>query len=137
MPRYILAAVLALAVTGCRGRTMDAEHVQKQVSAQVEDLLDDVDATPAQRARTQELEKQLLTELGPVMKQNQAARTVLVEQWKTTSPEASKVHALIDTQFDSMRALTHKLADAALEFHQLLSPDQRQVVTKRIDRNRQ
>lgn len=138
MTKWIAAAaVFSLALTGCRGRGMDPERVEKQISYQVEDLLDDVDATPAQRTRTEELKKQLVTDLAPLMKQSDATRSTLVEQWKAPIPESGKVHALIDGQFDAMRALTHKLADAAIEFHQLLTPEQRQVLTKRIDRRKQ
>lgn len=138
MTKWIAAAaVLSLALTGCRGRGIDPKHIKKQISYQVEDLLDDVDATPAQRTRTEELKKQLVGELAPLMKQSDGARTELLEQWKAPVPEKTKVHALIDGQFDSMRALTHKIADAAIEFHQLLTPEQRQTLTKRLDRRRQ
>jgi protein CpxP len=138
MTKWIAAAaVLSLALTGCRGRGMDPERVEKQLSYQVEDLLDDVDATPAQRTRTEELKKQLVTDLVPLMKQSSSARTEIVEQWKKPIPETAKVHGVIDAQFDAMRALTHKLADAAIEFHQLLSPEQRQTLTKRLDRRQQ
>lgn len=138
MTRWIaVATVLGLSLTGCRGRGMDPDRVAKQLSYQVEDLLDHVDATPAQRTRAEQLEQQLITDLTPLMKENEAARAELVEQWKKPAPESGKVHALIDAQLDSIRALTHKLADATIEFHQLLTPEQRQVVTKRLDRRRQ
>lgn len=138
MTKWIAAAaVLSLALTGCRGRGMDPERVEKMVSYQVEDFLDDVDATPAQRSRTEELKKQLLTDVTPLMKQSDGARTELIAQWKSPVPESARVHALIDSQLDTVRALTHKLADAAIEVHQLLTPEQRQTVTKRLDRRRQ
>ncbi|GEM_PF-2815520 len=137
MSKLIPAAIFALTFAGCGGRHLSPERVEKQLNHQVEDLLDDVDATPAQRARTAELEKQVLTDVIPLMKQGTEARATLVEQWKQPVPDTAKVHALIDSELDSVRAFTHKLADAAIAFHQLLTPEQRQVVTKRLDRNRQ
>ncbi len=136
MSKLIPAAILALSLSACGGRHMSPERVEKQLNDSVEDLLDDVDATPAQRTRTAELEKQILTDVLPLMKQGTEARATLVEQWKTPVPDSAKVHSLIDAELDSVRAFTHKLADAAIAFHQLLTPEQRQVVTKRLDRNR-
>lgn len=134
MTKWIaVAAVAGLALTGC-GRGMDAERIEKQLSYQVENLLDDVDATPAQRGRAEELKKQILTDLNPLIAQSAGVRTELFTQLMAPAPDKAKMHGAIDAQFDSMRALSHKLADATVEFLQLLTPEQRAKVNKRLER---
>jgi protein CpxP len=42
------------------------------------------------------------------------------------------VHALVDARMDAFRAFAHKVADAALEAHRILTPEQRQQVTTEV-----
>lgn len=135
MSKWMLLG-LSLAVmgaTGCGGGAR-AERMEKVVQWKVDDALDELDATQAQRERVQAITKDAIAKAKPIAEQGQAARGVLVTQWKSPAPDASAVHQLVDTQLENVRAFAHVMVDKALEVHQLLTPKQRDQVSSRLDR---
>lgn len=126
---------LAVGATGC-GRGADRlERAEQMVDWKVADAMDDLDATPQQTARAQALAKGLVVEAKPLVKQGLEARDTLIAEWKTTRPDAAKVYAVVDAQLDAVRGLAHRVADAAIELHGLLTPEQRDEVAARIDKH--
>ncbi len=127
-------ALLAVGAAGC-GRGGDhLAHAEQAVQTRVEDTMELLDATPQQTERAQALARGLLGEAKPIALGGKEAREVLVAEWKASAPDATRVHGLVDQQVDLARAFAHKAADAALEFHRLLTPAQREKVTKRLER---
>jgi Spy/CpxP family protein refolding chaperone len=97
--------------------------------------MDDLDATPQQTARAQALAKGLVVEAKPLAKQGLEARDTLIAEWKSPRPDSAKVHAVVDAQLDAVRGLVHRAADAAIELHALLTPQQRDEVTVRLEKH--
>jgi Spy/CpxP family protein refolding chaperone len=134
MSKWMLLAVVSTVGTmGCGGGAR-GERLEKLVALKVDDALDDVDATQAQRERVQAMTKETLTSAKPVVEQALATRSALVSEWKAERPDSARVHQLIDAQLDSLRSAVHRLADQALELHQVLTPAQRERVTERLER---
>ncbi|MDP3232301.1 MAG: Spy/CpxP family protein refolding chaperone [Myxococcales bacterium] len=135
MSKWMLLG-LSLAVmgaTGCGGGAR-AERMEKMVQWRVDDALDELDATQAQRERVQAITKDAIAKAKPIAEQGQAASAVLVTQWKSSAPDSSAVHQLVDAQLDTVRAFAHVLVDKALEVHQLLTPKQRDQISSRLER---
>ncbi|MDP3501978.1 MAG: Spy/CpxP family protein refolding chaperone [Myxococcales bacterium] len=135
MSKWMLLG-LSLAVmgaTGCGGGAR-AERMEKMVQWRVDDALDELDATQAQRERIQAITKDAIAKAKPIAEQGQAASAVLVTQWKSSAPDSSAVHQLVDAQLDTVRAFAHVLVDKALEVHQLLTPKQRDQISSRLER---
>lgn len=126
-------SVAVVGATGCGGGKR-AERLEKMVQWKVDDALDEVDATQAQRERVQAITKDAIAKAKPIAEQGQVARAALVTQWKSTTPDASAVHQLVDTQLDAVRSFAHVMVDKALEVHQLLTPKQREQITSRLER---
>ncbi|MBL8935931.1 MAG: Spy/CpxP family protein refolding chaperone [Archangium sp.] len=133
MSKWMLMAlaVAAMGSTGCGNRP---ERFEKMVQWRIDDALDELDATQAQRERVQALTKESLAQARPLAEQAHATRTALMSEWKSATPDASKVHQLVDTQLDAVRSFAHALTDKALELHQLLTPKQRDVLTEKAER---
>ncbi|MCC6336959.1 MAG: periplasmic heavy metal sensor [Myxococcales bacterium] len=130
-----LGLTLAVGATGC-GRGADRlERAEKLVDWKVADAMDDLDATPRQAERAQGLAKGLVVEARPLVKQALEARDVLIAEWKTNKPDSAKVHAVVDSQLDAARGFVHRVADAAIELHGLLTPEQRDEVTARFEKH--
>ncbi len=49
-------------------------------------------------------------------------------QWKSTKPDAALIHRTIDERTEGVRRFLHALADAVIDTHQTLTPEQRQEV---------
>jgi Spy/CpxP family protein refolding chaperone len=128
----VTVAVGLLGASGCGGRH-SPERVEKLVQWRVDDALDELDATPAQRERVQALAKEQVQRTKPLVEQAQRARTALIAEWKAPTPDAAKAHQLVDAQLDSVRSFAHGLVDAALEVRGLLTPTQREQISKHLD----
>ncbi|MBL8924171.1 MAG: Spy/CpxP family protein refolding chaperone [Myxococcaceae bacterium] len=135
MSKWMLMAVLAagVGVTGCGGGAR-GERAEKMIALRVEDALDELDATQAQRERVQAMTKDSVATAKPLLEQARTARAALVAEWRAERPDANRVHQLVDGQLDALRGFTHSLVDKGLELHQLLTSEQRAEVTARLER---
>lgn len=134
-----LAALFALA-TGFRGgcgggHGRDPAAIDRMVTSHLEDALDDLDATPAQRAQVMALKDRLLQKGAALRQGGQETKKELVAQWDSAAPDRARVHALIDARIDAMRAFAHEAADGAVDLHGILTPEQRARISKKVHRH--
>jgi Spy/CpxP family protein refolding chaperone len=136
-----LAAVVAVVGLvgwgGCghgHGHGRDPAEVASFVTARVDDALDDVDATPDQRTRIHAVKDRLLASGQAARAGHREAHDALLAEWKSASPDAAKLHALVDERVEAMRAFAHQAVDAGVEVHGVLTPEQREKVTKKVER---
>ncbi|OJH35467.1 Spy/CpxP family protein refolding chaperone [Cystobacter ferrugineus] len=129
------SAVLGVVfLTGFRGGHMgwgarNPERMKQMITWRLDDKLEDLKATDEQKRTIQGLKDSLFDEGQRVVEEQRDARKELVEQWDSAQPDARAVHALVDARVDAWRAFAHKVADAALEAHRVLTPEQRQQVS--------
>jgi protein CpxP len=113
----------------------DPAQMTAFVTNRVEDVLDDVDATPDQRAKILAMKDRMLDAAKAVHQDQGATHEALLDAWKSDAqPDAAKLHALVDQRADEMRKLAHEAVDAGIEVHGILTPDQRAKLTKKIER---
>lgn len=132
-----VAGVVALAgFAGCghhrHGR--DPAEVAAFVTSHVEDALDDLNATPDQRTRILAVKDRLLAAAKEAHAGQKDAHAEVLAEWKSASPDPAKLHALVDQRVDAMRAFAHQAVDAGVEVHGILTPEQRDKVTSKIER---
>jgi protein CpxP len=135
------ASVAALAafvlLTGFRGACGWGRHrtpadVQAFVDGRVMDALGRVDATPEQRAQVKQIVDRVVADGLKLRDSHGDLHRELVAQWDAATPDAAQVHALVDQRVDAMRALAHEAADAAIQVHGILTPEQRAKVSQRL-----
>jgi periplasmic protein CpxP/Spy len=133
------SAVLAFVLlTGFRGGHMgwggprDPERVKQMISWKVDDRLDELKATDAQKQAIHGLKDSLFEDGKHLFEEQKGARNEMLNQWESPNPDAKAVHALVDARLDAFRAFAHKVADAALEAHRILTPEQRKQVTAEV-----
>jgi Spy/CpxP family protein refolding chaperone len=133
-----VAAVFSLAGfhgRGCgRNQAKDPAEISAMVTERLEDALKSLDATPAQRTAIQAQKDKLLADVLKLRDGQAAARQGLLAEWKSPNPDRNKVHAIIDERAAAVTALAHEAADAALEVHAQLTPEQRIKVEARLER---
>jgi Spy/CpxP family protein refolding chaperone len=135
----ILLPALSLTAAAChgphhRGGNLDPARLDKEVSEHLDDVLDDVKASDAQRARIQSIEKRLLPDVAALAASQKEARQEIVTQLSSERPDTARLHALVDRQVDAFRALAHKSVDGAVEAHGTLTPEQRAPLVKKMRR---
>ena len=138
LPLGLLALVALVTLTGFRGcgrpDHRDPAQVAAFVTERLDDALDDVDATPAQRTQLQAIKDRVLASAQTLHGTRQATRETLLAEWKAEKVDRAKVHALIDQRAEEMKALAHEAADAAIEAHDVLTPEQRAKLAKKAER---
>lgn len=110
----------------------DPERVKQMISWRVDDRLEELKATDAQKQEINTLKDSLFEDGKQLFEEQKGARAELLTQWESPNPDAQAVHALVDARVDAFRAFAHKLADAALQAHRILTPAQRQQVSSEV-----
>jgi Spy/CpxP family protein refolding chaperone len=132
MKKIAIAASAVLAVvllSGFRGGGWgwghNPERIKQVISWKVDDKLDELKATDAQRQTVHAVKDRLLDEGQRLAQEHQATRTEVLTQLESDNPDAQKLHALVDARIDTVRAFAHKVVDGVLEIHRALTPEQR------------
>jgi protein CpxP len=112
----------------------DPAQMAAFVTNHVEDALDDLDATPDQRARILAVKDRMLDAAKQVHGDQAATHQAFLDAWKSEKVDAAALHALVDQRADEMRKLAQQAVDAGIEVHDTLTPDQRAKLTKKIER---
>ena len=141
--KKILSTVLVLAVlatgvltlTAFRHSHRDPARFDRFVANRVEDMLDDVKATDAQRQQIHAIVDKVVADGKALRASHGDARAQILAQWQADQPDAARVHALIDARADTMKKFADEAADAVLQVHGILTPEQRAIVTKKIQRH--
>jgi protein CpxP len=137
----LLLAVGVVALTGFAGRFCpghrhgrDPAEAAAFVTAHVEDTLDDLDATPEQRARILAVKDRLLEASKGLHGDRAGVHDALADAWKAESPDAAGLHALVDARAEELKAFAHEVVDAGVEVHGVLTPEQREKLTRKAER---
>ena len=139
LPLGLLALVAVVALSGWKGGCGRPDHrdpaqLAAFVNERFADALDDLKATPDQRTQLTAIKDRMLASAGKLHGARKATRETLLAEWNAEKVDRAKVHALIDQRADELRALAHEAADAAIEAHDVLTPEQRAEVAKRAER---
>lgn len=118
---------------GLHGR--DPAEVAAMVSTHLDDALDDLDATPAQRQSIHAIADRLVADAMKLRGEHAGTHRELVAQWDAAQPDAAKLHALVDARIEEVRAVAHEAVDGAIQAHGILTPDQRAKVSRKLHRH--
>ena len=117
---------------GWHGR--DPAEVSKRVHARVDDALDRLDATPAQREKILGIADRLVADGLKLRGDREAVHGELLAAWKAETVDRARLHALVDQRIEALRALAHEAADGVADAHDVLTPEQRAKVAERIEK---
>lgn len=127
----LAGGALALTAAGCHAHRSSPERF---LTNRVEDLLDDVKATDAQRQQILAIKDKLLADGKALHAAHAGGKKQLLAQWESERPDAAAVHALVDAHAADMKRFGDEVADAVLQVHGLLTPEQRAIVTRKLQR---
>lgn len=137
--RLVAVAALAIAaftfLTGFRGphgHHRDPEKMQAFISKRIDKALSEVDATDAQRQQIEGIKQRLFARMKETMGDRQSMRRDFLAFWEQENPNPAEVHAKVDQKVDQRRAMAHEVADALLEVHRILTPEQRAKLAEQM-----
>jgi periplasmic protein CpxP/Spy len=117
---------------GHHGR--DPAQVAAFVTDRVDDVLDDIDATPDQRTRIHAVKDRLLASAQAARAGRAEVHDAVLAEWNAAQPDAAKLHALVDARAAELQKLAHEAVDAGVEVHGMLTPEQREKISKKAER---
>ncbi|WP_342375823.1 periplasmic heavy metal sensor [Myxococcus stipitatus] len=126
----VVAVVLlsGFAFRGSHGHGPNPERIKQVLTWKLNDRLDDLDATDAQRESIHAVKDRLFAEGSRLAEEQHATRSEVVSQLESDTPDAQALHALVDARIEAVRAFAHKATDAVLEVHGTLTPEQRKTL---------
>jgi Spy/CpxP family protein refolding chaperone len=136
--KFLVAGSAVLAVvllTGFRGMGSDCgnpERMKQVITWRLDDKLDTLKASEEQKKSIHALKDSLFTEGMTLREGQQGVREELLTQWEAVNPDSKRVHQLVDERVEALRGFAHKLTDAALEAHRILTPEQRQQLSTEV-----
>lgn len=123
---------------GC-GRSADPQErfarVQQVVTNRLNDQLDELKATPDQRAKILAIKDRLVQQAQAQFEQRRqqgkADKQWAVDQLTSNSPDRNALYAKVDAKADQFKSIGHEVVDALVEVNAILTPTQRaQLKTK-------
>jgi periplasmic protein CpxP/Spy len=117
-------------------REDDAGDREWMAEMMVGRALDKLDATSAQEELVLDHKERLTTEFKTLRTKRDKNRATLEAQLRSDKPDAALIHRLIDTRSAEFTALAHKVMDGAVEIGATLTPEQRDLIRKKIERHR-
>jgi Spy/CpxP family protein refolding chaperone len=123
-----VALVGACGRGGCHGGHRDFDEVRKFASWRLDDLLDDLDATDAQRVKIQTAAKDVLDDIEGMKKQHDSNKGQVFADFQAGREDPERLHALIDERFAEANGFAHRTLDRLLAAYNVLTPDQKQDV---------
>jgi|GEM_PF-2602435 len=112
-----------------------AEHAKRFVSARLDDVLDDVDATDKQKTDVHRVKEKLFVEFQTAHDGSRAAKEEVLTQWDSELPDAEKLHALADRRVAAYQKAVHETVDAMVQVHATLKKEQREIISKKLQRH--
>jgi periplasmic protein CpxP/Spy len=137
-----LVSVLALVAIGLGALTLtafrhhhDPAQMEQRLTKRVEKMLDEVQATDAQRQQILAIKDKLVADGKALHATRADTRQKLLALWNSDQPDAAQVHALVDGRADAMKAFADEVADAILQVHGILTPAQRAQVGAKVQQH--
>ncbi len=131
----VAVGVGGLTLTAFRGHHGDPAHMEQMVERRLTKMLDTVQATDAQRQQITSIKDKVLADGKALRAAHQGTRQQLLALWKSDQPDAAQVHALVDARTDSMKKFADEVADAMIQVHGILTPEQRAKIADEIQQH--
>lgn len=133
----IAAGLLTLSATGHAGPGMHGHHghgmwaemtteqAEKRIDKMVNWVLDDVNATPAQKQRVAQIAKEAAQELMPMRNEHKEARSRAVDLFTQPSIDRAAIEQLRVEELQLGEAASKRITKAMADAAEVLTPEQR------------
>jgi Spy/CpxP family protein refolding chaperone len=124
----LMTATAVTATAGCHRHNArsDLDTVDLVVSWKLEMLLDELDATPAQRTEFRAAKDWLLDEIAFLRAEHRMQKGEIVAELRKDNPDERWLHAHLDEKMATHQRLAHDILDTILGLHATLRPEQRE-----------
>jgi Spy/CpxP family protein refolding chaperone len=112
-------------------------RAQEMITSRLNSQLDELKATPDQRAQILAIKDRVLQQAKAQFEQGaqqrQGDRQWAIDQLTSNNPDKAALYAKADAKADQFKAFSHQLIDALVEVNAVLTPDQRAQLKSKIE----
>ena len=142
--KNVIMAVAGIVILGIAGSVYAIGGAEKgcaykkeqKARAHVDKVLNRLDASPEQRDHISAEVDNVIAAIWELRADHREIRETIVNEWNQEVPDREVLHALVDQKIEQARAAAHEWVDSGLSVHQVLTPEQRQKVSKRLMRGK-
>jgi len=98
----------------------------------VDNALDDVGASDAQRAKVLAVKDRVMNEAKTLHAGHDATHEEFLRQWELDKMDSARLHALVGARLEEMKRVLHTAVDGVVEVHDTLTPEQRKTLIARV-----
>lgn len=132
-----MTLLMAVAAVACgrhhNDRNLSPEAMERRALDRVGWVLDDIDATDAQKAKIEPLVKALVPKAAALRDKHRPTHEALAREVISGKADAGKVHGVVTQTAGDWRRFAHEVADAALSAHGVLDAGQRAKLGQMAD----
>src|SRR5450755_3479793 len=131
----LIGSVIGLAGFGWGhgpGGCHSGKFFQRMVDAHLEEVLDDLKATPEQRHQITQLKIGITADFQGMQDSRKALMTTLAQQFPADRLDAATLDSAADPLVKSQDKLRQDIRDAVVQIHGILTPTQRQQLASKI-----
>jgi periplasmic protein CpxP/Spy len=107
------------------------------ISARVDKMLDAVNASDQQRQQIGAIRDKVLADMKTLHQSNKGVHDQFLAFWQQDNPDASQVHQLIADRAAAHKAFADEVADALVQVHGILTPQQRATLAQKMQQHHQ
>lgn len=107
------------------GPPADANEGRERAAARLEKGLDAIDATDAQKQALRPIAQALVDDALPLLDESNVIVEAFTTAWKSERADVASLHALVDTETAKVGDVARSAADAFVQAHAVLTPEQR------------
>lgn len=127
-------SVIAVSAVACGGHRheMSPKMMHRLVLGEVDDLMDEVDATDAQRAAFESAAKAVLKDALALKEQHKNHDKALFKALRASTPDRRAIYTGIDEHAAVFEAFARSSVDRFLDAYETLDTEQRQIVIMKL-----
>ncbi|MEL6544404.1 MAG: periplasmic heavy metal sensor [Myxococcota bacterium] len=110
------------------------ERAQKFIKWRVNDMLEEIDATDEQSSKVNTVVDGLMRDALPMIEEHHRAKGEFHEMLFSDALDPETLHKAVDARIAEFTEFAHKAADAAVELHGTLTPEQRDELREMLPR---
>ena len=130
----VILGVSVLGISACHGHgIMTPERILQIIDWRMDDVLNDLNATADQREQITQIKDRLITDGISLHKQLHDSHGIFLNEWKSDSPDLTVIYSGIDDAAALKRSFARKVAAGMVDLHAILTPEQRSILTTRIE----
>ena len=131
----IILLLLGIFATGCKHRSCHfSKSPEEKIEFFVEHVSDELDLTDAQEVKVKNLAEEVHLKMESQKNTTHDIYTAILGEIRNNHVDKQKLNSVIENKMDSFEEMKPFIIDKFAEFHNILTPDQRNELAEKMEK---